>query len=77
LLQRHRPEVPGIDADIHLSRQGRQAAVAVAMQVEPAPAHVTPGAEGIVAKDEADTIQLDLDIGSDAGPPSHTGALMN
>ena len=66
--QRHRPEVPGVDADVELARQRGEAAMAVAVQVDGAPVLPVPGAQRIVAEDQPPAVLLELGVVADAGP---------
>src|SRR5690606_5241377 len=53
---------------IVLPRQGLEAAVAVAVEVEGAAVHAVPGSEGIVAEDEGAAVEGELGVRGEAGP---------
>jgi hypothetical protein len=61
----HRPEIPNLDPYIKLTRQRLQAAVTMAMQIDPTFAHIPPGPEEIMAQDEVRAIDTDFSIGLD------------
>src|SRR5258705_745909 len=68
LGQRHRPEIAHIGADVELPREGLEAAMAVAMQVDTAAIHPLPAAKRVMAKHEIDPIEFQLGIIRDAFP---------
>ena len=68
LRQRHRAEAPGVDADVELARQGLEAAVAVAVELERAAVLAVPGAQRVVAQDQAVAVEVELGIVPDRWP---------
>jgi hypothetical protein len=54
-----RPEIPNIDANIELSRQWLQPAVAMPVEVDRALSHVAPRSEWVVAEHELLYHQID------------------
>ena len=68
LRQRHRAEAPGVDADVDLARQGLEAAVAVAVELAGAAVLAVPGAQRVVAQDQAVAVEVELGIVLDRWP---------
>src|SRR5947199_10080037 len=68
LAERDRPKIVHIGADIELSRQGLQPAVAVAMQIDAAAIHPLPAAERVMAEHEIDAVEFQFGVIRDAVP---------
>jgi hypothetical protein len=64
----HGQEIPNLDPYVKLARQRLQPAVTVAMQIDPALAHIPPGPEWVVAQDKVHAIDTQLGIWLDALP---------
>ena len=73
LGERDRAEMPEIDADVDLTRERREATVAVAVQVDGPAADPVPGAQGVVAEDQPHPFGLDLGVVLDARPAGKVG----
>jgi hypothetical protein len=68
LVQRDRPKLECIDADVMLPGHRLQLAMRVTVQVEGALAHIVPSAECIVAKDQPNVVYDEFGIALDALP---------
>src|SRR3954447_18763846 len=66
--ERHGAVVLRVHPDVELAWRGLEAAVAVAVEVEPALAHVLPRAKGVVAEDELRALDVELGVGLHARP---------